>query len=497
LSSKQIILVRLLEIAAKNSQIMMLLFLVTAPALGASLIFFIEKSKKDFILNFSLFLSLAVFNCSLYLMLLFDPTNTQFQFIEEISWLTFPGINIVFGVDGLSLFMIILTSFLVPACIMLSQNASVGARAKEFNISFLVLESLLFGVFTTLDIMLFYFLFEAVLIPMYMLLGVCGSRERKIRASYLLFLYTLVSSFFMFVAILQLYFTFGTTDYELLKTFHISLNMERFCWLAFFLSFAVKMPLVPFHVWLPEAHAEAPTAGSVILAGVLLKLGGYGFIRFSIGLFPDASAFFTPLIFTISSFGILYASFTTLQQVDLKKIIAYSSVAHMGVVTIGIFSGNSQSILGGIFLMLSHGIVSGALFLCVGFLYERYNTRVVKYYGGLVSTMPLLSTFFILFIMFNIGIPGSSNFVSELLIFFGCYQANSCAALFGAAGLVLSAAYSLWFQNRIFFGNSKISGLRYFKDFSRFELHTAFPFLLCGIFFGLKPAILLSFLGVY
>lgn len=257
------------------------------------------------------------------------------------------------------------------------------------------------------------------------------------------------------------------------------------------------MPLVPFHVWLPEAHAEAPTAGSVILAGILLKLGGYGFIRFSIGLFPDASSFFTPLIFTVSSFGILYASFTTLQQVDLKKIIAYSSVAHMGVVTIGIFSGNSQSILGGVFLMLSHGIVSGALFLCVGFLYERYNTRVIKYYGGIVGTMPVLSTFFILFILSNMGVPGSSNFVSELLVFLGCYQANSCVSLFGVAGLLLSAAYSLWFQNRIFFGNSKISGLKHFKDFSRFEFHTTLPFLFCGFFFGLKPTILLSFLGVY
>ena len=291
--------------------------------------------------------------------------------------------------------------------------------------------------------MLFYVLFEGVLLPMYLILGICGSRERKVRAAYLLFLYTLISSFFMFLAILCIYFTLGTTDYLLLKTFHLDAGVERFCWLAFFLSFAVKMPLVPFHIWLPEAHCEAPTSGSIILAGILLKLGGYGLIRFSIGLFPDASSFFTPLVFTVSVFGILYASFTTLQQVDLKKIVAYSSVAHMGVVTIGIFSGNSQSLVGSIFLMLSHGVVSGALFLLVGLLYERYSTRVVKYYGGLISTMPLFSFFFIIFILANIGAPSTSNFVSELLIFLGCYQINSWASFFAATGLVLGASYSL------------------------------------------------------
>jgi NADH-quinone oxidoreductase subunit M len=257
------------------------------------------------------------------------------------------------------------------------------------------------------------------------------------------------------------------------------------------------MPLVPFHTWLPEAHCEAPTSGSVILAGILLKLGGYGFIRFSIGLFPDASSFFTPFVFTTSVFGVLYASFTTLQQVDLKKIIAYSSVAHMGLVTVGIFSGNSQSFLGSVFLMVSHGIVTGALFLFVGLLYERYSTRVIKYYGGLAYTMPLFSSCFILFILANIGVPASSNFISEFLILVGCFQTNSLATLFSATGLVLSASYSLWFQNRIFFGNAcYLKGLRYFKDASRLEFHIIFPFVIFSSLFGLKPSSLLELLYI-
>jgi NADH-quinone oxidoreductase subunit M len=291
--------------------------------------------------------------------------------------------------------------------------------------AFLFLESILFGVFTSLDIMLFYLLFEAVLIPMYLIVGVYGSRERRIRASYLLFLYTLVSSIFMFLAILYIYFKTGTTDYLTLKTICLDFDVEKVCWLAFFLSFAVKMPLVPFHIWLPEAHCEAPTAGSVILAGILLKLGGFGFIRYSLGLFPASSAYFSPLIFTISVFGVVYASLTTLQQADLKKIIAYSSVGHMGLVTIGIFSANAQGILGSILLMISHGIVSGALFLCIGIVYERHHTRIVKYYGGLIHTMPLYSVCFIIFTLGNIGLPGTSSFIGEFLVIVGAFVSYS------------------------------------------------------------------------
>jgi proton-translocating NADH-quinone oxidoreductase chain M len=273
--------------------------------------------------------------------------------------------------------------------------------------------------------MVFYILFEAVLIPMYLIIGFYGSRERRIRSSYMLFLYTLISSIIMFISILFIFFKLCTTDYLILKTVQFDPLSEKLCWFAFFLSFAVKMPLVPFHIWLPEAHCEAPTSGSVILAGILLKLGGFGFLRYSIGLFPDSSAYFTPFIFVISILGIVYASITTIQQVDLKKIIAYSSVGHMGVVTIGLFSSASQSILGSIFLMVSHGIVSGALFLCIGIVYERHHTRVIKYYSGLLTTMPLFAIFFTLFTMANIGLPGTSSFIGEFLIIAGCLLTNS------------------------------------------------------------------------
>jgi proton-translocating NADH-quinone oxidoreductase chain M len=273
--------------------------------------------------------------------------------------------------------------------------------------------------------MLFYLLFEAVLIPMFLIIGFYGSRQRRIRSAYMLFLYTLISSLFMFLSILFIFFKFGTTDYLILKTVVFDSFSEKLCWFAFFLSFAVKMPMVPFHIWLPEAHCEAPTSGSVILAGILLKLGGFGFLRYSLGLFIDSSSFFAPFVFILGILGIIYASLTTVQQIDLKKIIAYSSVGHMGVVTIGIFSCVLQGILGSVFLMISHGIVSGALFLCIGILYERHHTRIIKYYSGLLTTMPLFSSFFMLFTMANIGLPGTSSFIGEFLIILGCLLSNS------------------------------------------------------------------------
>jgi NADH-quinone oxidoreductase subunit M len=316
-------------------------------------------------------------------------------------------------------------------------------QIKEYCIAFFLLEFILFCVFSSLDVLLFYLFFEAVLIPMLLLVGFYGSRDRRIRAAYLLFLYTLVSSLVLFLAILFIFFKFGTTDYLILKSIVFDIESERFCWFAFFLSFAVKMPLMPFHIWLPEAHCEAPTAGSVILAGILLKLGGFGFIRYSIGLFPESSAFFSPFVFIISVLGIVYASLTTIQQIDLKKIIAYSSVGHMGVVTIGIFSAVSQSILGSVLLMISHGIVSGALFLCIGILYERHHTRIIKYFAGLITTTPLFASFFMLFTMANIGLPGTSSFIGEFLIILGCLLTNNVAALFCALGMVLGGGYSL------------------------------------------------------
>lgn len=344
--------------------------------------------------------------------------------------------------------------------------------------------------------MLFYILFEAVLIPMFLVIGFYGSRERRIRSSYMLFLYTLISSIIMFVSILFIFFKYGTTDYLILRTVEFDPTSEKLCWFAFFLSFAVKMPLVPFHIWLPEAHCEAPTSGSVILAGILLKLGGYGFLRFSIGLFPEASAFFTPFVFVISILGIVYASITTIQQVDLKKIIAYSSVGHMGVVTIGLFSSVSQSILGSIFLMVSHGIVSGALFLCIGLLYERHHTRIIKYYSGLLTTMPLFSTFFTIFTMANIGLPGTSSFIGEFLIIAGCLLTNSWAAFFSATGMVLGAGYSLWLLNRILFGNIKKFSIQEYRDLTRIEFYYLAPYAVLTIVFGLYPETLINFIYI-
>lgn len=332
---------------------------------------------------------------------------------------------------------------------------------------------------------------------MYFIIGVYGSRKRRIRASYLLFLYTLFSSIFMFLAILYIYFISGTTDYLVLKTIQLNDIAERCCWFAFFLSFAVKMPLVPFHIWLPEAHCEAPTAGSVILAGILLKLGGYGFLRFSIGLFPEASAFFTPLIYTISAFGVVYASITTLQQVDLKKIIAYSSVGHMGLVTVGLFSANTQGIIGAVLLMISHGIVSGALFLCIGILYERHSTRIVRYYSGLIHTMPIFSVCFITFSLGNLGLPGTSSFIGEFLIIAGALETNTWIALLCGTGMVLGAGYTLWLLNRILFGNVKNTAIIHFKDLTRFEFALLFPFVFLTIFLGLYSEILVAYITVY
>jgi NADH-quinone oxidoreductase subunit M len=475
---------------------MLLSTIISLPLFACLVLVFTNKTEINFIRNFSLFWSLLILNVCVTLLFFFDTTSTHFQFLETTSWFSSININIVLGIDGLSLIMILLTAFLIPVCILLCWNKSLTNQAKEYSIAFFGLEAILFCVFSSLDLMLFYILFEAVLIPMYLIIGFYGSRERRIRSSYMLFLYTLISSIIMFVSILFIFFNYGTTDYLILRTVEFEPLSEKLCWLAFFLSFAVKMPLVPFHIWLPEAHCEAPTSGSVILAGILLKLGGYGFLRYSVGLFPDASAFFTPFVFVISILGIVYASITTIQQVDLKKIIAYSSVGHMGVVTIGIFSSVSQSILGSIFLMISHGIVSGALFLCIGLLYERHHTRIIKYYSGLLTTMPLFSTFFTLFTMANIGLPGTSSFIGEFLIIAGCLLTNSWGAFFSASGMVLGAAYSLWLLNRILFGNIKKFSIQEYHDLTRIEFYYLFPYGLLTVIFGLFPEILINYIYI-
>ena len=423
----------------------------------------------------------------------FDNSTAKFQFVENYTTfhnstgeLSFSTLNLILGIDGISLFFIILTTFLIPICILVSWT-SITSYVKEYCIAFLILESLMIAVFSILDLLLFYVFFESVLIPMFIIIGVWGSRERKIRAAYQFFLYTLFGSVLMLLAILLIYFQVGTTDIEILYTSQFSETRQILLWLAFFASFAVKVPMVPVHIWLPEAHVEAPTAGSVILAGILLKLGTYGFLRFSIPLFPYATFYFTPLIYTMSIIAIIYTSLTTLRQIDLKKIIAYSSVAHMNFVTLGLFSLNTQGIEGSILLMLSHGLVSPALFLCVGVLYDRHKTRLLRYYAGCGRTMPLFAVLFVFFTMANISLPGTSSFIGEFLVLTGTYQNNSFVTFMAATGMVLGAAYALWLCNRLLYGIVKPHFISTFSDISRREFFMFLPFVFSILWMGIYP----------
>lgn len=461
------------------------------PLIGIIVLLFIPSWKSLLIKNIALYTSIITFLTSLLLWIEFDSSTAKFQFIEMPSAfmpgeLSFSTLNFVFGVDGISLFFIILTTFLIPICILVSWT-SITLYVKEYCIAFLVLESLMIAVFSILDLLLFYVFFESVLIPMFIIIGVWGSRERKIRAAYQFFLYTLFGSVLMLLAILLIYFQTGTTDIEILYTSNFSESRQLLLWLAFFASFAVKVPMVPVHIWLPEAHVEAPTAGSVILAGILLKLGTYGFLRFSIPLFPYATFYFTPLIYTMSIIAIIYTSLTTLRQIDLKKIIAYSSVAHMNFVTLGLFSLNTQGIEGSILLMLSHGLVSPALFLCVGVLYDRHKTRLLRYYAGCGRTMPLFAVLFVFFTMANISLPGTSSFIGEFLVFTGAYQNNSFIAFMACTGMILGAAYALWLCNRLLYGVVKPHFVTCFSDISRREFFMFLPFVASILWIGLYP----------
>ena len=380
---------------------------------------------------------------------------------------------------------------LIFLCLLVSWN-SVSYNLKEFLIAFLVLDFLLIGVFCVLDLLFFYIFFESVLIPMFLIIGIWGSRERKILASYYFFLYTLFGSVVMLLAILYILEQVGTTDYEALLTFSFSKMEQNFLWFSFFLSFASKVPMLPVHLWLPEAHVEAPTAGSVILAGILLKLGTYGFIRFSLALFPQASFFFTPLVYTISVIGIIYTSFTAIRQTDFKRIIAYTSIAHMNLVMLGIFSFNNIGIEGAIFQSLSHGFVASALFLVIGVVYDRYRTRLVKYYGGLASMMPFYIFTFLFFTMANIGFPGTSSFVGEFLILAGSFKVNTIVTFLGATGMVFGGAYSLWLFNRIAYGNLKTQYTVKFLDLTIREFVVFLPLILGTLATGLYPDIFLS-----
>ena len=424
------------------------------------------------------------FIVSIAMLINFDQSDPNFQFTESYFWLN-SGISYHLGVDGISILLIILTTFLMPFCILASFE-SIKVSLKEYLIAFLILETLMIGVFCSLDLVLFYLFFEGGLIPMFLIIGIWGG-ERRVYATFKFFLFTLAGSVFMLLAIIAIYMETGTTNITYLLQFDLSPSLQYIFWLAFFASFAVKIPMWPVHTWLPDAHVEAPTAGSVILAGVLLKMAGYGFIRFSLGIFPIASSYFAPFIFTLSIIAIIYASLVALVQTDMKKLIAYSSVAHMGFVTLGIFTFTLQGIEGAIIQMLSHGIISAALFLCVGVVYDRIHTREIDRYGGLVNRMPIYAFAFMIFIMGSIGLPGTSGFVGEFLVLLSIFSVNTYFAVFATSGVVLAAAYSLWLYRKVIFGSLIKDDLQDILDLSYREIIILFPLAFLTIFFGFYP----------
>jgi len=426
------------------------------------------------------------------LMVEFDPNSYHFQSIAtyKIS-AEFLNLFFTFGLDGISLFFFVLSSFLIFLCVLFVWEEPL---LKEYVLILLIIDLLLLLVFSALDVLLFYIFFEGILFPMYLMIGFWGSRERKIRAVYLFFFYTLFGSLLMLVGLMYIYSITGTLNLEYLLTWQFTFSEQCWLWLAFFMSFASKIPMFPFHVWLPEAHVEAPTVGSVLLAGILLKLGVYGFLRFSLTLFPEASLFFSPLVYLLSVLGVIYASLTAIRQTDLKRIIAYSSVAHMNLVTLGIFSFNAIGLEGSILQSISHGFVSGAMFLLVGILYNRYHSRLLYYYGGLVHVMPLYSALFLIFTMANIALPGTSSFVGEFLLLCGIYKTNVIACVAGAIGVILCGAYSLWLYNRVIFGNLKISYTIQFKDLNFREFSILLPLLFFVIFMGIYPSFFSNFI---
>ena len=437
----------------------------------------------------ALWTTIITFALSLLIWINFDKANPGFQFVEERAWLG--PLTYKLGVDGISMLFVILTTFLMPLCILASWEA-IEERVKEYMISFLILETMMIGVFTALDLVLFYLFFEAGLIPMFLIIGVWGG-PRRVYATFKFFLYTLLGSLLMLLAIMVMYWHAGTTDIPtLIEKARFPKDMQWWLWLAFFASFAVKMPMWPVHTWLPDAHVEAPTAGSVILAGILLKMGGYGFLRFSLPMFPLASQELSTLVFVLSVVAIIYTSLVALAQEDVKKLIAYSSVAHMGFVTMGIFTFNHQGIDGAIFQMLSHGIVSAALFLCVGVVYDRMHTREIAAYGGLVNRMPIYAFCFMVFTMANVGLPGTSGFIGEFLTLLAAFKANTWVAFFATTGVILSAAYALWLYRRMIFGTLDKPSLRAITDMGPREIGFMAPLVILTILFGFYPAPILD-----
>lgn len=466
--------------------------LLIIPIFGSITILLINSNDdigKRNIKTVALYTSIVNFIVSLLLWINFDKLTSSFQYVEQYYWLS-DNITFHVGVDGISVFLIILTTFLIPFCVLISWD-SIKEKVKEYMIAFLILETLMIGVFCALDLVVFYLFFEACLIPMFLIIGVWGG-SRRVYATFKFFLYTLSGSVLMLIAIIYIYIITGTTNIVELNGYLFDYSIQTWLWLAFFISFAVKMPMFPVHTWLPDAHVEAPTAGSVILAGVLLKMGGYGLLRFSIPLFPVGSFVFMDFVFVLSIIAIIYTSFIAIAQEDIKKLIAYSSVAHMGFVTMGIFTFTDQGIQGGIFQMLSHGLISSALFLSVGVVYDRLHTREISVYGGVVKKMPVFAALFLIFTMANVGLPGTSGFVGEFLSLIGVFKVNIYVAIFATTGVILSAAYALWLYKRVVFGEITNKAIEELKDINAREYLILFPLAILIIFFGVYPNMIIE-----
>ena len=466
--------------------------LILLPLIGGLFILLSRSSDKS---NYqsskyvALFVSFTNFFVSIYLWYIFDPNTSDFQFVENRLWLE-GFINYKVGIDGISILFIVLTTLITPLCII-SVNQSINTKLKEFLIAILVMESLMIGVFCSLDLVIFYLFFEGGLIPMFLIIGIWGG-TRRVYSAFKFFLFTLLGSVLMLVAIISIYWITGTTDIVELNNLGVDVKYQNLLWLAFFSSFAVKTPMWPFHTWLPDAHVEAPTAGSVLLAAILLKMAGYGFIRFSIGLFPIASENFVPLIYTLSLIAIVYTSLVALMQDDMKKLIAYSSVAHMGFVTLGIFTMTQQGLEGSIVQMISHGLVSAALFLCVGVVYDRMHSRLIITYGGLVSAMPKYAILFMVFTLAAVGLPGTSGFVGEFLILMGVFQKSFLVAAIASLGVILGAAYMLWLYKRVIFGELINKDLLKMLDLNKSEIFILISLAIPVLFFGFYPEPLLN-----
>ena len=470
--------------------------LILLPLIGSLFILVVENNAlKNYQSSkyVAIFVSFTNFLISIYLWYLFDNSTSEFQFIEDKEWLK-GFVNYKIGIDGISILFIVLTTFIAPLCII-SVNSSISSRLKEFLIAILVMESLMIGVFCSLDLVIFYLFFEGGLIPMFLIIGIWGG-PRRVYSAFKFFLFTLLGSVLMLVAIITIYWKTGTTDFVKLYEIGIDLKYQNLLWLAFFTSFAVKTPMWPVHTWLPDAHVEAPTAGSVLLAAILLKMAGYGFIRFSLGLFPIASEFFIPLIYSLSLIAIVFTSLVALMQEDMKKLIAYSSVAHMGFVTLGIFTLNQQGLTGSIIQMISHGLVSAALFFCVGVVYDRTHSRLISSYGGIVKIMPKYSVVFMVFTLGAIGLPGTSGFVGEFLILIGAFQKSFLVATIASLGIILAAGYMLWLYKRVIFGNLVNKTLFKISDLNKSEMFILWSLALPILFFGFYPEVLVNTIEV-